>query len=155
LLLLLIAVVALLGSAAVVLTAYLHSPLPPLDGTISVKGLSGPVSVTRDRHGVPTIDAANLRDLFFAQGYITAQDRLFQMDTLRRAAAGELSEIVGAATIQHDRQQRILGIRATAEKGLSALSAEDRQFFDDYAQGVNAYINTHTRDLPLEFRVLH
>jgi penicillin G amidase len=154
LLLVLIAVVALIGSAAVMLIGYIHSPLPPLDGTISVKGLSGPVSVTRDRHGVPTIDAANLRDLFFAQGYITAQDRLFQMDILRRAASGELSEIVGKATITHDRQQRILGIRATAERGIGALRVEDRQFFDNYAQGVNAYINTHRRNLPLEFRIL-
>src|SRR5438270_12444399 len=75
LLVLLMAVVALLGSAAVILSGYVHSPLPPLDGTISVRGLSGPVSVTRDHPGVPTIDSANLRDLFFAQGYITAQGR--------------------------------------------------------------------------------
>src|SRR5215467_4181221 len=72
-----------------------RSALPELDGTISVHGISGPVSVIRDRHGVPTIEAATLDNLFFGQGYVTAQDRLFQMDLIRRAAAGELSEIVG------------------------------------------------------------
>src|SRR5215472_16703252 len=69
-----------------------QSPLPRLDGSVSVAGISGPVSITRDGHGVPTIEAPTLRDVFFAQGYITAQDRLFQMDLMRRAASGELSE---------------------------------------------------------------
>ena len=149
-----IVIVALLGVAALLLSGYAHSALPPLDGAVSVPGLSAPVSVTRDRHGVPTIDAASLRDLFFAQGYVTAQDRLFQMDLLRRAAAGELSEVVGDVALKHDRQQRILGLRATAEKGFDALPPEDRQRFEAYARGVNAYIETHKHNLPLEFRIL-
>ena len=144
-----------LAVAALLLFHWARSPLPPLDGTLSVKGLSAPVSVTRDHQGVPTIDAASLRDLFFAQGYVTAQDRLFQMDLLRRAAAGELSEVVGDVALKHDRQQRILGIRAAAEKGIDAISAEDREHFEAYARGVNAYIESHRRDLPLEFRLLH
>src|SRR5580700_980914 len=76
-----------------------------------VAGLMAPVTVTRDGHGVPTIEAANLEDLFFAQGYVTAQDRLWQMDVIRRAAAGELSEIIGQDTLKLDREQRILGLR--------------------------------------------
>src|SRR5690348_13212283 len=155
LLILAIIAIAVAGIAAVLISGYAHSALPPLDGTIAVAGLSAPVSVTRDRHGVPAIDAANLRDLFFAQGYITAQDRLFQMDLLRRAAKGELSEIVGEAALEHDRRQQILGIRATAEKGLQSATAEDRQQFEAYARGVNAFINTHRDRLPLEFRILH
>lgn len=154
LLVLAIVVVAVLGVAAVLISSYAHSALPPLDGTIDVSGLSAPVSVTRDRHGVPAIDAANLRDLFVAQGYVTAQDRLFQMDLLRRAAAGELSEVVGEVALKHDREQRILGIRAAAAKNLTLMPAEDRQYFEAYAQGVNAFIDTHKRRLPLEFRVL-
>lgn len=154
LLVLAIIAIAVAGIAAVLISGYAHSALPPLDGTIAVAGLSAPVSVTRDRQGVPAIDAANLRDLFFAQGYITAQDRLFQMDLLRRAAAGELSEVVGEVAVKHDRQQRILGLRAAAEKNLALLAADDRQSFEAYAQGVNAFINTHRRTLPLEFRVL-
>src|ERR1700738_2216007 len=80
-----------------------RSALPDLDGALPVPGISAPVSVSRDTHGVPTIEAATLDDLFFAQGYITAQDRLFQMDLMRRAAAGEISEIVGEVALKHDR----------------------------------------------------
>ncbi|HEY4054604.1 MAG TPA: penicillin acylase family protein [Terriglobales bacterium] len=146
---------------AVILTALLawfmtiaRSALPELDGSVSVPGLSAPVSVTRNAQGVPMIEAANLSDLFFAQGYVTAQDRLFQMDLMRRAAAGELSEIVGEVALEHDRQQRILGIRAAADKGLAATTPEDRQQFEAYARGVNAFISWHQERLPLEFRLL-
>src|SRR2546423_2553377 len=132
-----------------------RSALPELDGTVSAPGLSAPVSVTRDGHGVPTIEAANLDDLFFAQGYVTAQDRLFQMDLMRRAAAGELSEVVGDLALKHDRQQRILGIRAAAEINLAQLGPEDRQQFEAYARGVNAYMAARREKLPIEFRLLH
>jgi penicillin amidase len=132
-----------------------RSALPELDGALPASGISAPVSVSRDSHGVPTIEAATLDDLFFAQGYITAQDRLFQMDLMRRAAAGDLSEIVGEVALKHDRQQRILGIRATAEKGLLTATPEDREQFGAYARGVSAYIDSHRDRLPLEFRVLH
>jgi penicillin amidase len=148
-------VVVVCAAGAAWLLAIARSALPDLDGAIPVAGVSAPVSVNRDSHGVPTIEAASLDDLFFAQGYITAQDRLFQMDLMRRAAAGELSEIVGDVAVKHDRQQRILGIRATAEKGLLAATPEDRQQFGAYARGVNAYIDGHPDRLPLEFRVLH
>jgi penicillin amidase len=131
-----------------------RSALPVLDGPVPVSGVSAPVSVTREAHGVPTIEAATLNDLFFAQGYVTAQDRLFQMDLMRRAAAGELSEIFGEVALQRDRQQRILGIRATAEKGLQSATSEDREHFGAYARGVNAYIDSHRKSLPLEFRVV-
>ncbi len=136
------------------LTTMARSALPEIDGAVPVAGVSAPVSVTRDLHGVPTIEATSLEDLFFAQGYVTAQDRLFQMDLMRRAAAGDLAEVVGETALKHDRQQRILGIRATAEKGLQTASAEDREQFSAYARGVNAYIASHDRHLPLEFRIL-
>lgn len=131
-----------------------RSALPEVDGTISVTGISGPVSVIRDSHGVPTIEAATLDNLFFAQGYVTAQDRLFQMDLMRRAAAGELAEIVGSVALKHDRQQRILGLRALAETSMQKATAEDRAQFGAYARGVNAYIDSHRDRLPLEFRIL-
>jgi penicillin G amidase len=153
----LFAVLLLLVVAAGVawLVTIARSSLPDLDGALPVSGISAPISVSRDSHGVPTIEAATLDDLFFAQGYITAQDRLFQMDLLRRAAGGDLSEIVGEVALKHDRQQRILGIRATADIGLLAATSEDRQQFGAYARGVNAYIDDHRNRLPLEFRVLH
>src|SRR5215813_14988166 len=76
-----------------------HAPLAQLDGTIVLPGLSAPVSVVRDTHGVPHLTASSLEDLFFAQGYVTAQDRLWQMDMTRRAAGGELAEILGTAPL--------------------------------------------------------
>jgi penicillin G amidase len=131
-----------------------RSALPKIDGTVAVSGLSAPVSVTRDGHGVPTIGALTINDLFFAQGYVTAQDRLFQMDLLRRAAEGDLAEIIGEVAVKHDRQQRILGIGATAEKDALNATPEDRERFEAYSRGVNAYINSHRNRLPLEFRIL-
>jgi penicillin G amidase len=145
--------VAVLGAAG---WGYLiaRRALPQLDGSVEVPGLSAPVTVMRDAHGVPTIEAANLSDLFFAQGYVTAQDRLFQMDGMRRYAAGELSEIIGDSYLEHDRRQRILGLRVAAHKTVGLISAEDLARFEAYARGVNAYLDSHRNRLPLEFRIL-
>ncbi len=145
--------VVILGAAAWVYSIA-RDALPQLDGTLQIQGLSAPVTVTRDGHGVPTITAANIIDLFFAQGYVTAQDRLFQMDGMRRYAAGELSEIVGDAQLDHDRQQRILGLRVAARKTVDLVAPEDRARFEAYARGVNAYIESHRTRLALEFRIL-
>jgi len=131
-----------------------RSALPQLDGKLRVAGLSAPVTVVRDVHGAPTIEAGNFGDLFFAQGYVTAQDRLFQMDGMRRYAAGELAEVFGPEFVKHDRQQRILGLKVVAQKTVENLSAEDRSHFAAYARGVNAYIDGHRGHLPLEFRIL-
>jgi penicillin amidase len=151
--LLLILVLLILGAVAY---AYFiaRSALPQLDGRLQVKGLSAPVKVTRDGHGVPAIEAATLEDLFFAQGYVTAQDRLWQMDVMRRFAGGELSEILGEDTLKIDREQRILGLRAAAGKSLQMASPRDRSYFDAYARGVNAFIESHAHRLSLEFRIL-
>jgi penicillin G amidase len=131
-----------------------HSALPQLDGRVQISGLSRPVTVTRDGHGVPTIEAANLEDLFFAQGYVTAQDRLWQMDVMRRFGSGELSEILGEATLKIDREQRILGLRTTVRKAIEMVNPRDRSSFEAYARGVNAYIAAHRGRLPIEFRIL-
>jgi penicillin G amidase len=131
-----------------------RAALPQLDGNLPVKGLSAAVKVTRDSHGVPAIEAASLPDLFFAQGYVTAQDRLWQMDIMRRFAAGELSEILGEDALQIDREHRILGLRAEARKSWRLASPRDRSFFEAYARGVNAFIESHASSLPIEFRIL-
>jgi len=131
-----------------------RAALPQLDGRIQISGLSAPVNVIRDAHGVPTLTASTLDDLFFAQGYVTAQDRLWQMDVTRRYAAGELAEILGPDLVDHDREQRILGLRVAAVKALDSASPQDRMYFEAYARGVNAYINSHRTRLPLEFRIL-
>jgi penicillin G amidase len=131
-----------------------HSALPQLDGQLQIPGLTAPVKVIRDSRGVPTIEAGNLEDLFFAQGYVVAQDRLWQMDMMRRYAGGELSEVLGEDTLKLDREQRILGLRASAEKSMAMASSRDQKFFADYARGVNAYIASHGDNLPIEFRIL-
>ncbi len=131
-----------------------HAALPQLDGRLRVAGLSAPVTVTRDARGVPAIEAATLNDLFFAQGYVTAQDRLWQMDIMRRYGSGELSEILGEDTLKLDREQRILGLRAAAAKSLAMLNPRDRACFEAYARGVNAFIRMHGGSLPIEFRIL-
>ena len=131
-----------------------HSALPQVDGAVAVPGLSAKVRVIRDEQGVPTIEAATPEDLFVAQGYVTAQDRLWQMDIVRRAAAGELSEIAGESTLKLDREQRILGLRVAAETAERNITTRDRAYFDAYTRGVNAFIESHRDRLPLEFRLL-
>ena len=148
--LLLLVVVAVFGWCY----AIVRRALPQLDGRVTVSGLHSNVTVKRDDRGVPTIDAANLQDLFFAQGFVTAQDRLWQMDSMRRFAAGELSEILGEQFLKHDREQRILSLRVAAGRSLEVASAQDRTNFAAYSQGVNAFIESHRDRLPVEFRVL-
>ena len=128
--------------------------LPQVDGTIHLPGLTSPVIVTYDALGVPHIAASNLSDLLFAQGYITAQDRLWQMDMARRFASGELSAVLGAEYVKLDREQRILGLRQVAERSVASMPAAQKAQFEAYAAGVNAYIAQHQKTLPLEFRFL-
>ena len=133
----------------------MRSALPQLDGQLHVAGLSHPVMVRRDGHGVPHITAANMDDLIVAQGYVTAQDRLWQMDMSRRYASGNLAEILGSVAVEHDRAQRILEIGHAADAALTAMDTDDRHFLEDYARGVNAYIAETQDHLPAEFRLLH
>jgi penicillin amidase len=133
----------------------MRTSLPQIDGQLSVSGLSQPVTVRRDAHGVPHISSSNTDDLVLSQGYITAQDRLWQMDMSRRYAAGDLAEILGSKALEHDRTQRILQIRNAAQAALHAMPADDRHFLDEYARGVNDYIAESQDHLPAEFRLLH
>jgi len=132
----------------------MHDSLPQIDGTVAIAGLSAPVTVQRDAHGVPHIHAATLDDLILAQGYVTAQDRLWQMDILRRHAAGELAEILGPSLIPHDRAQRILQVRTAADRAIASLPPDQLHWFQRYAQGVNDSISAQSSHLPIEFRIL-
>lgn len=132
----------------------LHDSLPQIDGTLSIAGLSAPVTVQRDAHGVPHIHAATLNDLVIAQGFVTAQDRLWQMDLLRRHAAGNLAEILGPSLVPHDRAQRILQVRAAADRAIATLPPDQLHWLQLYAQGVNASIAAQAEHLPIEFRIL-
>ena len=129
--------------------------LPVLDGELHLVGLSAPVTVRRDAHGVPHIEAATQEDLFVAQGYVTAQDRLWQMDAFRRNANGDLAEIMGPSLVKHDIAQRVLQFRNTATRIYANLSSADRGRLDAYARGVNLYIAQHQDTLPPEFKLLH
>ncbi len=128
--------------------------LPQVDGAIALTGLSAPVTVIRDAQGMPHITAANLHDLFFAQGYVTAQDRLWQMDVSRRFGQGEIAEIFGAKLIALDKRQRTLQIKAAVAGAEKALSAEQREYLDAYSAGVNALIAHQEGRLPIEFHIL-
>jgi len=143
-----------LGVVAIWCWHVAKSALPQVDGTIRVAGLKAPVTVVRDAQGVPHVTAANADDLFFAQGYVTAQDRLWQMDMSRRWAAGEVAEILGNVMIRHDREQRILGLKQASERSLAQFTPEERARWDAYARGVNAFIESHRENLPVEFRLL-
>jgi len=129
--------------------------LPQIDGAIHLPGLTAPVQVRRDGHGVPHIDAATQDDMLFAQGYVTAQDRLFQMDALRRNSSGELAEILGPSMVEHDKLQRVYQFRSIAERIYANLTEADRHRFEVYSSGVNLYIQQNLNNLPVEFRLLH
>lgn len=131
-----------------------QAALPQIDGEIKVQGLASLVRIERDPHGIPHLIAASIDDLVFAQGYITAQDRLWQMDILRRHAAGELAEILGSSLIPHDKLQRYLQMRASADRALPLLDPAQRHSLEVYARGVNALIAAQQGRLPIEFRVL-
>ncbi len=127
---------------------------PLIDGTLRVSGLKNQVEIVRDRMGVPHIYADNADDLFFAQGYVQAQDRLWQMDFNRRIGSGTLSDILGAATIKQDRFLRTIGLARAARADLAAASEQDTRRMQAFADGVNAFVNTHLDNLPIEFTIL-
>ena len=130
--------------------------LPQLDGSETLPGLSAPVTVRRDAHGVPHIEAATQDDLFLAQGYVTAQDRLWQMDMLRRHGEGTLASVLGPSLVKHDEEQRVLELGNVARRIYQSLPPAQRNQVDDYARGVNAYIAycEATNTLPPEFKML-
>jgi penicillin amidase len=132
----------------------MNESLPRIDGQLVVYGLSAPVNVQRDGHGVPHISAASMDDLIMAQGFVTAQDRLWQMDLLRRHAAGELAALEGRALLEHDRLQRTLQLRAAADRAWLALPPDQKHWLEVYSRGVNAAIASQRSHLPIEFRLI-
>ncbi len=129
-------------------------PFPQISGTIRVAGLQSAVTVIRDNWGVPHIYADNPHDLFFAQGYVHAQDRLWQMEFNRRVGAGRLSEVLGKGALSNDLFIRAIGWRRAAEADVKRLGKEELDVLQWYADGVNAFISTHRDNLPLEFTIL-
>ena len=132
------------------------SRLPQIDGAIDVPGLQADVEVIRDPWGVPHIYASSQDDLFFAQGFVQAQDRLWQMDMYRRAGEGRLAEILGPEALEHDRAARLLKYRGPwSEAEFGSYHPDGRQILEAFSAGVNAYIDhaTAAGELPVEYEL--
>lgn len=154
-LLVLLVVILILGLAGFgVGYATVRRAWPQINGTVQVPGLQAPVTVIRDQWGIPHIYASSLHDLLFAQGYVHAQDRFWQMEFWRRIGSGRLSEILGKSALAQDRFIRTLGWHRAAAQEWEQLDPETRAALEAYAEGVNAYISTHRGRLGLEFTLL-
>jgi penicillin amidase len=131
----------------------IRAPMPSVAGTFQVSGLKSTVQVYRDHLGIPQIYADNPHDLFFAQGYVHAQDRFTQMEFARRFASGRLSEVFGALTLEVDRFVRILGWPRVVKEEVASLDDNTRSILQAYADGVNAYVSSHSH-LGLELELM-
>ena len=147
------AIVLLLVATVLGVRAFLQGSLPQLDGERAASGLQSKVVVTRDALGVPTITGDGRGDVAYATGFLHAQDRFFQMDLLRRVAAGELAELIGPAALSLDREHRIHQFRMRAEAELKRESPADRALLDRYVAGVNDGIAA-LRARPFEYALL-
>src|SRR5882672_2581885 len=145
------------GLAAAATAAAWHwlarRPLPKQKGTIELPGLEGSVRLRRDRWGVPHIEAANARDLWFAEGFCHGQDRLWQMDFYRRVVSGKVSEFAGAEGLPVDRMMRTLGIRRTAEREAATVDPELGALLERFCEGVNAAAAS-AKAMPFEMQLL-
>ena len=139
---------------AAVVTGMLWLTLPPRSQQARIPGLSGPVDIGFDTDGIPRIHAANATDAAAATGFVHARDRMFQMELMRRAASGRLSEIAGPATLATDRLMLTLGLRRRAVADYPTLPAETRAMLEAYARGVNAWIAERGRFSAPEFLYL-
>ena len=145
----------LLFAALALLAAWLalRASLPDVEGERRVAGLQGPVQVERDAAGVPVIRGASRLDVARATGFVHAQERFFQMDLMRHAAAGELSALLGPALLETDRRLRVHRFRSRAARALDSIDASEAQWLRAYAEGVNAGLDAlATR--PFEYLLL-
>jgi penicillin amidase len=148
-------VMAVVG-VGVLAASTVRQSFPQTGGELAIEGLTSKVSVLRDDRGIPTIYADNASDLFRAQGFVSAQDRFFEMDLRRHLTAGRLSEMVGSGGLESDKAVRTMGWRRVAEQELPRLAPETRQYLQAYADGVNAYIRQveSPEKMSLEYTVL-
>ena len=133
---------------------FLRRPLPKTRGKLRIQGLHEPVEIMTDRYGVPHIYAHNEDDLYFAQGYMHAQERLWQMELNRRIGSGRLSEIFGEIALEIDRFCRRLGMHRAAEGELHRLSEHNLRVLAAYASGINTFVENNSNRLPIEFTIL-
>jgi penicillin amidase len=148
-----IILLALIVSIFIAYQVFFRLPLPEYSGTIELRGLKADVQVRFDEYGVPHIFADNNEDLYYAQGYITARERMFQMDMTRRAGRGELSVLFGETTLQADKFLKTAGFYRTARIEYEQLEQRYKDIIMAYTRGVNTYIDTVT-SLPREYVIL-
>src|ERR1044071_8384973 len=148
------------GGGAFYLKSYLPKTVAPksfptIDGKITLDGLDAAVDIYRDHMGIPHIYASTSHDLFFAQGYVHAQDRFWQMDFYRHVGEGRIAEMFGNTSIDRDKFLNTLGWRETSAREYQSLQPETKTILENYADGVNAYLKDHNREaLSLEYAVL-
>lgn len=148
-----LASILVIGVIAGVVTV--RRSFPETSGEVDVPGLAAEVDIVRDDYGIAHIYGDNLSDIYFAQGYLHAQDRFFEMDFRRHVTAGRLSELFGDATLDTDKYVRTLGWRRVAEEEVALLSEDSKRFLQSYADGVNAYIGSKSAsELSLEYTIL-
>lgn len=148
-----VVVIALLAAGLVVFT--IQRSFPQLDGEVTVAGLDAEVTVQRDALGIPTITADSTDDLFYAQGYVHAQDRFWEMDFRRHVTSGRVAELFGESQLATDMFLRTLGWRDVAEQEVAGLDETTRGYYDAYAEGVNAYLaDNQGADVSFEYAVL-
>jgi penicillin amidase len=135
------------------LAAEVHAALPQISGTLRVRGLARPVTVLRDTWGIPHIYAESQDDLFFAQGFVAAQDRLFQMEVWRRTGEGRLAEIVGKSAVERDLFARLVRYRGDMKAEYESYAPDAKPILEAFVRGVNAYIELSRDHLPVEFRL--
>lgn len=131
-----------------------RASLPKIDGQTFLKGLRDDVEIIRDEHGIAHIYANNINDLLFGQGFVHAQDRLFQMELNRKVARGTLSEIIGKKALDSDRIARTMGYERVAKQDWELFGKDEQQLIIDYCNGINAYIKSSDFKLPVEFKLL-
>ena len=136
--------------AVSITTADLENSLPDLTSTMSLSGIDEEIIIIRDNYGIPHVRAKSVDDAFFGQGFATAQDRLWHMESDRRRAYGRWAELVGVQEIESDIMMRKFQIRESSHKDLKACNRETTQMFESYSAGVNAFIRSTSR-LPIEF----
>jgi len=151
--LLIVLLVILLSIAYFKAKSTLKSSLPQLNGQIQCNALQAPVTILRDSMGIPQILAETEADAYFTLGYLHAADRLFQIDLTRRLATGRISELLGSVTLNFDRYNRLVGHERLAEKFLTQLSAQSKEWLQTYVKGVNYWVKT-TKNLPFEYQLL-
>lgn len=149
-----VVVFLIVGAVSTTFGLLVLRPLPSIDADERLLGLHERVEVLRDRYGVPHVFATDTHDAFVAQGFVTAQDRLWQMDVYRRAAQGRLAEVLGEPALESDRFMRTIGLGRAAQLDLPVISDETRGILEAYAEGVNKFLQQHGESLPVEFTLL-